>query len=77
MSRKSSVKKSCVCCPACGSMLFKGTVAESEHVCPNCKTPLEAWVMNGAVLVYDPTNENFDESTAHRLSTYLESLQKS
>lgn len=77
MSRKSSSKKRCVCCPACGGIVFKGTVTESEHICPKCGTPLEAWVKDGVVIVYDPSDDEIEESTAHRLSSYLRSLCRS
>ncbi len=74
MSRKSRNKKRCVCCPACGSIVFKGILAESEHICPNCNTPIVALVKDGVVVVYDASDEIREESTAHRLYTYLDSL---
>jgi acetyl-CoA carboxylase beta subunit len=76
MSRKSNEKKRCVCCPACGGMVFKGTVSESEHICPKCGMLMGALVKNGIVLVYDPTDQNFEEPTAHGLSSYLENLHR-
>ena len=74
MSRKSRSKKHCVCCPACGSIVFKGTITESEHICPNCHTSIAALVKDGVVVVYDTSDEGREESTAHRLYAYLDSL---
>ena len=76
MSRRSSSKKRCVCCPACGGIVFKGTITDSEHHCPKCGRPVEAWVKDGVVIVYDPSDDRFEESTANRLLSYLDNLQK-
>ena len=74
MSRKSRSKKRCVCCPACGSIVFKGTITESEHICPKCGAAIGAWMKDGVVIVYDTKDESLEESTAHRLYSYLDSL---
>ena len=76
MSRKSKTRKRYVCCPACGEVVFKGTVAESEHICRKCGATIEALVKDGVVVVYDITDNVLDESTVHRLSTYLEAMDK-
>ena len=76
MSRKSRNRKRYVCCPACGEVVFKGTVAESEHICHKCGATIGAWVKDGVVVVYDPIDESREESTAHRLSTYLDALAR-
>ena len=76
MSRRSSNKKRCVCCPACGDIVFKGTLADTEQVCKKCGANIGAWVMDGVVVLYDPKGEGIEETTVHRLSSYLESISK-
>lgn len=74
MSKKNKSRKRCVCCPACGEIVFKGTITESEHICRKCGANIGAWVKDGVVVIYDPTDEGREESTAHRLYSYLDSL---
>ena len=75
-SRTSGNKKRCVCCPICGGIVLKGTVTDSEHICRKCGAAVGAWVKDGVVIVYDPSDESIEETTAHRLFAYLDTLSK-
>lgn len=50
-----------VCCPVCGAVLQKSSIALAEVKCSNCRTVLKIYVNNGIVVV--GKKDKFDENS--------------
>ena len=44
-------------CPKCGTFLQKAAIAQSEQICPCCKTNLVVSIKNGKVSVFESRRE--------------------